>query len=348
MKNELNCVNQKIIDAVIEQAKIKCLNSLALIGIYGSVATGDEYAKSDLDLLILIEDDEGWKLGTGFILEDSKVGYDIYCTNWEGLLWDAECHHAQLAKLMDSKIVYVNHQEALEKLTRLREQTKEFLQSGKRFERVDELIEKAKVSYADACLREELGKVRVSAADAILYLLDAIMIFHGSYFRRGVKRVFLELSQFPLDADFLDNMQKIARSKDVTELRNLVKALVLYAESYVSREKELEEPSKDSISGTYEEMYSNWRNKVEEAAAAGDAFSSFMNMCSLQCMVSDIASDVGIGTYDIMGAYDPDCLEANVEIYDQFLEQYEKVYEKAGLQVNRYQNVDEFGRKYIS
>lgn len=343
MKNErLNRVNQKIIDAVIEEAKIKCPDSLALIGIYGSVATGDEYAKSDLDLLILIEDDEGWKLGTGFILEDSKVGYDIYCTNWEGLLWDAECHHAQLAKLMDSEIVYVNHREALEKLTRLREQAGAFLQSGKRFERVDELMEKAKVSYADACLCEELGTVRLNAAKAMLYLLDAIMIFHGSYFRRGVKRVFLELTQFPLAPEFLENMQKTAGSKDVAELRKLVKALVLYAESYVSREKELEEPSRDSISGTYEEMYSNWRNKVEEAAAAGDAFSSFMNMCSLQCMISDIASDVGIGAYDIMGAYNPDCLEANVEIYDQFLEQYEKVYEKAGLKVNRYQNVDEF------
>ncbi len=47
---------------------------MALIGIYGSVATGDDYAKSDLDLLILIENEEGRKLATGFILDDSGVG----------------------------------------------------------------------------------------------------------------------------------------------------------------------------------------------------------------------------------------------------------------------------------
>ena len=94
----MNTVNQKIIDAVITKAEKVCPDSLALIGIYGSTATGDYYEKSDLDLLILIQDEKGWQLGTGFILDDSKIGYDIYCTNWDGLKYDAECHHAQLSK----------------------------------------------------------------------------------------------------------------------------------------------------------------------------------------------------------------------------------------------------------
>lgn len=54
----MNSVNQKIIDAIIAKSEKVCPNSLALIGIYGSVATEDEYEKSDLDLLILIQDDE--------------------------------------------------------------------------------------------------------------------------------------------------------------------------------------------------------------------------------------------------------------------------------------------------
>ena len=122
---------------------------LALIGVYGSVATGDEYEKSDLDLLILIQNDEGWQLGTGFILDDSKVGYDIYCTNWDGLKYDAECHHSQISNLMDSKIVYVKNTDAYEELCRLREKTKNYLESDKRFDRVNELVDKAKISYAN-------------------------------------------------------------------------------------------------------------------------------------------------------------------------------------------------------
>lgn len=343
----MNNINQKIIDAVIAKAEKICPNSLALIGIYGSVATGDVYTKSDLDLMILIKDNDGWKLGTGFILENSKIGYDIYCTNWEGLKWDAGCHHAQLSKLMDSKIVYIKDQDALEALNELREQTKSFLQSDERFERVNELLQKAKVSYADACLYEELGKVRISAAEVILSLLDSIMLYHGCYFKRGVKRIFEELSQFPLDPAFLENMRKISKSKDIKELQNLMKSLILYVESYTLRKKELQEPFADSISGSYEEMYSNWRNKVEEAAIAGDVFSTFMNMCSLQFMISDISADVRIGTYDIMTAYDVDCLENNIKIYNEFLTEYEKVYEKAGLNVNRFLNVDDFVASYV-
>lgn len=98
----------------------------------------------------MIQDDEGWKLGTGFILDDSGVGYDIYCTNWSGLKCDAECYHAQISKLMDSRIVYVKNQDAYNELCRLREQTKAFLESEERFQRVNELIEKAKISYANA------------------------------------------------------------------------------------------------------------------------------------------------------------------------------------------------------
>ena len=113
-------VNQKIIQAVIEKANKMCPESLVLVGIYGSVATGDAYDKSDLDLLILIQDDNGWQLGTGFILDDKKIGYDIYCTNWDGLRYDAECHHAHISKLMDSQIVYVKNQEALDDLLKLR------------------------------------------------------------------------------------------------------------------------------------------------------------------------------------------------------------------------------------
>lgn len=342
----MNHVNQKIIDAVIAKAEKVCPDSLALIGVYGSVCTGDEYEKSDLDLLILIQDEEGWKLGTGFILNDSKVGYDIYCTNWEGLQYDAECHHAQLSKLMDSRIVYVKNQEAYDELCKLREKTKAFLESEERFQRVNELIEKAKVSYADSHLHEKLGQVRVDACEVMLDLLDAIMLYHGTYFKRGVKRTFEELAKLSVEEEFSNNLKKIAASKDVSELRILLKNLILYVESHTRQEKQKEDPSKE-LSGTYEEMYSNWRNKVEEATGNHDVFASFMNMCSFHGMLSDISSEVNIGTYNIMEEYNPDCLEDNVRIYDKYLEKYEEVYKKAGITVKRFSDVDKFAADYL-
>ncbi|MBQ8878763.1 MAG: nucleotidyltransferase domain-containing protein [Lachnospiraceae bacterium] len=342
----MNTVNQKIIDAVIAKAEKVCPDSLALIGVYGSVATGDFYEKSDLDLLILIQDDKGWQLGTGFILDDSKIGYDIYCTNWEGLRYDAECHHAQISKLMDSKIVYVKNEEAYVELCKLREQAKQFLESEERFERVSELLDKAKISYANACLHEELGQVRLDAYGVIYYLLDALMIYHGSYFKRGVKRTFEELDKLSHGEVFANLMKKVAESKEISELRELLKGLFLCAEKHMKQEKQKEAPS-EGMSGTYEEMYSNWRNKVEEAANSNNVFASYMNMCSLHYMLSDITSEVEIGIYNIMGEYNPDCLEENVRIYDKYLQKYEEVYQQAGISIKRFSDVDEFVADYL-
>lgn len=342
----MNEVNQKIIEAVIAKAEKVCPGSLELIGVYGSVATGDEYAKSDLDLLILISDDEGFKLGTGMILDDIGIGYDIYCTRMEWLQGDAECHHAQISKLMDSKIVYIKNQQAYDELLRLREQAAAFLQSDDRFERVNEQIKQAKIYFAEACLSDKLSRVRMNAAGVIVSLLSAVMLYHGCYFRRGTKRTFDELSQFPLSEQFIANLRAIPVSKDADELRGMMKTLIKYVVDYTSREKEKAQPTAENIGGTYEEIYSNWRNKVEEAADNGDAYSSFMNMCFLQNMIDEIADGVDIGSIDLMENYDPDCLRNNVLLYDRFLAGYETVYKKAGIEVNRFANVDVFYDSY--
>ena len=339
-------MNQKIIDAIIRKAKRVCPDSLALIGIYGSVATGDTYEKSDLDLLILIEDDDGYKLATGFILEDNNVGYDIYCTKLDDLRHDAECHHAHLSKLMDSKIVYVKNQDAYNELCKLRDKVVLFLKSEERFFRVKELLDKAKISYADACLHDELGQVRMDAFHVIDCILNAVMIYHGKYFRLGVKRTFDEIANLPVSGEFSDNIRKIVASNDTSEIRYLLKSLLLYAEKYTQKEKPKAKPSA-VLAGTYEELYSNWRNKVEEAANNRDVYSCFVNMCCFNYMLSDISSEFKIGDYNIMEEYNPENLTDNIRIYDNYLKKYEEVCNKVGITISRFSDVDAFVADYL-
>ena len=342
----MNTVNRKIINAIIEKAEVLCPDSLALIGVYGSVATGDVYAKSDLDLLILIQNEEGSKLETGFILDDSGVGYDIYCTDWNNLHCEAQCHHAHISKLMDSEVVYVKNQKAYEELCKLREETKLFLESEERFRRINDLIIKAKAAFADSLLSDSLGKVRLNAFGVTDCLLNAVMLCHGRYFRLGVKRTFEEIATLPVSDEFADNMKKIAASKNVSEIRALLKELLLYAETYMQQKKQKEDTSA-VLTGTYEELYSNWRNKVEEAADNGDVFSSFANMCCFNYMLSDISDEFNIGNYNIMEEYNPEKLTDNVLIYDKYLKKYENVYNKAGIKIKRFADVDAFVADYL-
>ncbi len=341
----MNTVNRKIINAIIEKAETICPDSLALIGVYGSIATGDDYAKSDLDLLILIQDEEGRKLGTGFILNDNGVGYDIYCTDWSSLRREAQCHQAHISKLMDSEVIYVKNQKAYDELCKLREETKLFLESDERFQRVNELVTKAKASYTDALLCDRLGEVRLCAFEVMDCLLNAVMLYHGKYFRLGVKRTFEEIANLPVKDEFSDNMRKIAASMDVSEIRGLLKSLLLYAEKYMRQKKQKEEPSQ-ALTGTYEELYSNWRNKVEEAAINGDVFSSFVNMCCFNYMLSDISSEFNVGDYNVMEEYNPENLSDNVLLYDKHLKEYETVCNEAGIRIKRFPDVDAFVADY--
>lgn len=52
-------------------------------------------------------------------------------------------------------------------------------------------------------------------------------------------------------------------------------------DGYLQVPKKKECPSAENLRGTYEEMYSNWKNKMAEAAGRDDVYSSFMNLLSL-------------------------------------------------------------------
>ncbi len=212
-------INKKLIDAIKKKAECVCPDALDMIAIYGSAATGDEHEKSDLDLLILINGDEGWQLSDCFILDDVKIGYDIYCTTWEGLEYDAECNQAKLAKLMDSKLVFCRDEKVQQRLEKTREKASRILGSDLRYEKADKLLQTAKQEYADVCFTDDLSEVRIYAGDAIMNLLDSLMLYHGTYFHRGTKRTFEEMSELALPFDLQEMVLSVIKGDTPEEIR---------------------------------------------------------------------------------------------------------------------------------
>ena len=180
-----------------------CPDSLALIGIYGSAVTGDEHKKSDLDLMILINDKNGQILADGFILDDIDVGYDIYCTSWDMLERDAQCNHAHLSRLFDSVIVYCKDKSSLERLAEIKRKAAEVLASNRRYDKANNVYCEAKKKFAESFLTESLSQVRGCAGAVIMFIEDAVMLYNGQYFRKGIKRTFDELRQLDLPFDFV-------------------------------------------------------------------------------------------------------------------------------------------------
>lgn len=342
----MNDMNKTIIDAIIKKADALCPDSLALIGVYGSVAAGDAYEKSDLDLMILINDEKGQVLADGFIIDDVDIGYDIYCTSWDMLEKDAQCDHAHLSKLFDSMIVYCIDKSALKRLDEIRRKAAELLASDRRYEKADKAYSDAKKMLAEVYLAQSLSKVRSCAGMAIEFIENAVMLHNGQYFRKGTKRALDELRQLRLPFDLESRILAIIQAETVEKIRARLTELFVLTDEYLQAPKKKELPSAENLRGTYEEMYSNWKNKMVEAADRNDVYSSFMNLLSLQYMFHEIAEYIAVDAFEIMDKFNPKKLEENVDAFDKALSSYLAEYEKAGICPKHFESVTEFAKDY--
>ena len=354
---DLKIRNQIIIDAVLEKEKAICPGTVALIGIYGSFQTGDIHPLSDLDLLILINDDRGWQLGKSFIQDDMGVGHDIYCTNWEGLRQDARYEHPHIGKLMDSEIVYCADEKYRKELEKLRDDVRKTL--AEPFgegdcEKAEKELKEAQCCFAEAMTGEDLAEVRRRAGGAIYYAENAVALLNKTYFRLGVKRRYEELNAMEKRPEnlcgLIEDILAAETADSVKErLTRLMKELtVCFQAARQSLQPEKKPACAETLSGTYEEMFSNWHGKMVLAAETGDRHLAFMSLESLNEMLADTSNAVEIGTYDVLQAYDPNDLKKTAEGFDEILRQYLQEYEKAGMRAERYPDIDAFTAVYLN
>ena len=130
------------------------------------------------------------------------------------------------------------------------------------------------------------------------------------------------------------------------EIRAELTEIFVLTDGYLQVPKKKERPSAENLRGTYEEMYSNWKNKMAEAAGRNDVYSSFMNLLSLQWMFYEIAECIAVGGFEIMDKFNPQNPEENVDVFDQALNKYLAEYEKAGICPKHFESVTEFAEDY--
>lgn len=354
--NSLESTNRKIIDAVLKKEKALCPGTIALIGIYGSFETGDIHPLSDLDLLILINDDRGWQLKKAFIQEDRGVGHDIYCTSWESLRKDAAYEHPHISKLMDSRIEYCADEKYRTELETLRETVRRKLEEPfgeEDYWKAEKEMKEAQCCYADAMTKEEMNQVLRSAGGALFFAENALAMLNKTYFHKGVSRRYEELDAMEKKPGNLCGMiENVLAATNVNGIKeHLTQLMKELGSCFKQAKEELPREKKpacaDTLIGTYEEMFSNWHGKMMQAADNGDRHLAFMSLESLNEMLNDISGEVDIGTYDVLSVYDPGDLRKSADGFDRILRQYLGEYEKAGLRPARYADADAFVLSYL-
>lgn len=348
--------NQKIIDAVIEKAERDCPGSLAMIGIYGSFLTGDIHEKSDLDLLLLINDENGRQLAVTFIQDDLLVGHDIYCTTWENLKKDARYENPNISKLMDSKIVYCSDKKYINQLELLRNGVKEKLDapfSREDFNKAGIWLKEAEHFYAEAMIAERLPDIWLQTGSTITCIENAIAMLNKRYFHYGVKRIYEELEAMEKRPEHIRKMIEDVISGNsarqvkerLTELMKETKAVFNQKMADIAPCKE--PVTEEALKGSYEEMYSNWRNKMDYAAVNSNRHLSFMSMIRLQQMLLEIGNDVKIDFYNVLQGYDPVDLFKNAKAFEEILTKYSTEYQKADMCVRHHLDLADFREEYL-
>lgn len=351
--NELTCRNDRIIAAVLEKAKRVCPNSIALIGISGSFCTGDIHEKSDLDLFIVINDDDGWKIGSCFIIGD--VAHDIYCTYWAQLEQMTEYRDPYVVKLMDMKFVYCADEKYMERYMQLREKlTKRLAEPlcSEDIENCKKHLLTAKQSLADAMLTDSTAECRFAASGVVYYCEFIIYMLNKCYIKRGVKRIPEEIALLPsLPPCFTEYHSEVVNAVSAAETKIAAIKLLKCTEEFLSEAAERVSPkeaiSADALGGSYEEIFSNWHNKMHYAVRTEDKYLSFMTASACTEFYSEMYGEYDIPKLNAYDGFDPESLTESAAAFDKAMHAYRALYDRTGARVKNYSSIDEFERDYL-
>ncbi|MBQ1311563.1 MAG: hypothetical protein IIY55_06910 [Blautia sp.] len=198
-----------------------------------------------------------------------------------------------------------------------------------------------------------MDPVRRQAGGVICHVENAVALLNKTYFRKGVKRRYEELNAMAKKPEglcgMIDDILTAATVICIKErLTLLMKELdICFRKVKRSIRMERKPVSAETLSGTYEEMFSNWHGKMVLAAESGDCHLAFMSLESLNEMLCDIAEEVDIEAYNALSAYVPEDLQKTAENAETVLQDYLREYRRAGLKEKRYADIEAFIAAYL-
>lgn len=346
--------NEKMIRMVIERAKRDFPEDIAIIGLTGSFSTGDFHEKSDLDLIIINNTDRGWGISRCFILGD--VGYDIYCTPWETRLEaEANLESPMVSHLLDLQILYCAKPEYMEKFNAYKQRALDALSKpigNECIGRAKRHIDLAKQEYANALLSDDLGAVRYASGEVLYNLINALTHLNNTYLKRGIKRYLEETKEYRyLPENYENNYMDVINAKTVDEIRNAsYRLLTSMINLYQRMEKESSVqpvPTFDTLRGTYEELWCNYRNKMIESTELNDKSYAFHSAIGAQNFLDEMTKAIGTKRFDLMPYFDADHLYLLKDKFLQAMDEYLGEYNKVGRKVEQYDSFEQLYDQYM-
>jgi predicted nucleotidyltransferase len=351
--NKLKLKNKELIDIVTQKVRNEYEDDIDLIGICGSFFTGDFHEKSDLDLLVVLNNDRGWGFSKCFILDD--IGYDFYGSTWAKLEDMAKFDNTFVSHAIDVDIVYSRNNECIERFMKLREKALNIINGSMNsdlLKKTKKHIDAAILSYGQMMLEDEIGIVRKLSGDLINSLNNTVCYLNHNYFKLGVKHQLEELIAMErVPKNFERSFNNVILAKSVVEIKQAAATLIKVVRELYDEiaEEIIDKPvlTKDSLKGTYEEIWSNCRNKIQNALEHNDIFLAFSSGVSCQNFYDEMHINRGTALINLMKDFQAEDLERFSNAFSEAMEIYRLEYDKQGMQVAIYESIDEFKEDYL-
>ena len=343
--------NDSIIKKVLDKIKSEYQETIDLVGISGSFCSGLFYQKSDLDLLIVANGNAD-SISKCFIMD--SIGQDIYYKNWYDLEQMAEYDSMFVTKLKELNIIYLKNENVLKKYKALQDR----LNSNVNNE--EKCIKKINNYYIK--IINNLNKLKsvttLNECYKIVGLMmndieNMIFIYNKRYLFGGTKNILSEMTtMIKIPGDFVEKYKKILELKNIEDIKLWAESIVDMLKKYfkfdvsniqIKREESTEKIkiTKEDLIGSYEELYSNYYNKLLYASKTNNKFLSFRTMIDAQCFVDEFTNRFDISNFKLLKSYTPDNLASNVEAFEMLLKEWKKLYDIFEIRIEKYDSIDE-------
>lgn len=152
------------------------------------------------------------------------------------------------------------------------------------YARAEKQLKEAEHCYTQAMISQQKSHVRNGAGGAVYYIENAIAMLNKQYFHYGVKRAYEELNAMEHRPEQLcERIENVISADSAASVKEHLTALMKETAAVFRQVKETIAPPKkpataENLTGTWEEMYSNWRNKMHAAAEAYNRHNLYKHM----------------------------------------------------------------------
>jgi len=305
MKNSIDERNAILIRWLVELVEKEYCGQIDFIGMTGSCAADKEDRYSDLDLVIIANENAKKTIGECFVINwgDIEIGYDFYTMSWKrvegmaGTTWASHIAdvvplwYADVSVKMRWQNLVLQQQEIM--ATPLKEE---------QIKTSEEALKSAKQMLADIFITEDEKWAKNQLSGILLDLTDVICVLNNTYYKYGIKDRIAEIEEMETPEGFVQRWHEAIAAETLADIRAAAVELCRITESFWKNKKKtviqpgLEElrSQPDTVDGWYEELVSNYKNKVVRLLETQDAKTACLVTFCAQSFLEELEENTGM------------------------------------------------------